>query len=81
MFHSLFLACMAYACGFLAMICHWHGQFPGLTMLPTLDISWITMVIVGLLSLFFLVGSHVSLGWVDLLVSGSPGWTNALEAL
>ena len=36
--------------------------------LPSLSISQIAMVIVGLLSLFFLVGSHVSLVWVKLLV-------------
>lgn len=48
--------------------------------LPSLAISWVAMVIVGLLPLFFLVGSHVSLAWVKLLVlevwlnkfSGSP---------
>ncbi len=28
--------------------------------LPSLEISWITMVIVGLLSMLFLVGSNVS---------------------
>jgi len=36
--------------------------------LPSLSISWIAMVIVGVLSLFFLVDSHVSLAWVELLV-------------
>ena len=54
----LFMACMAYACGLLVMICHMHGGFPGLTVVfPSLSISWITMVIVGLFSLivFWLV--------------------------
>jgi len=37
------------------------------------------MLIVGLLSLLFLVGSHVSLAWVELLVSG--GLVTALESL
>jgi len=36
--------------------------------LPSLAISWIAMVIMRLLSLFVLVGSHVSLTWVELLV-------------
>jgi len=27
MFPSLVLACMAYACGFLVVIYHWHGGF------------------------------------------------------
>ena len=54
MFSLLVLACMAYACGFLVMICHWHGGFPGLTVdLPSLSISWIAMVIVGLFLCFF----------------------------
>ena len=48
---------------------------------PSLSISWIAMLIMGLLALFFLVGSHVSLAWVELLVPRSPRWTNALEAL
>jgi len=30
------------------------------------------MMIVGLFSLFFLVGSHVFLAWVELLVPRSP---------
>ena len=38
---------------------------------PSLPISWISMVIVGLLSLFVLVGSHVSLAWIELLVPGA----------
>ena len=29
MISSLVLACMAYACGFLVVICHWHGGLPG----------------------------------------------------
>jgi len=49
--------------------------------LPSLSISQITMEIVGLFPCFVLVGSHVSLAWVALLVPGSPGWTNSLEAL
>jgi hypothetical protein len=57
----LVLACMAYACGFLVMICHWHGGFPGLTVVfPSLSISWIAMVL-WVFSFFFLVGSHVPL--------------------
>ena len=35
---------------------------------PSLSISWITMVIVGLFSLFVLVDSHDSFAWVELLV-------------
>ena len=49
--------------------------------LHSLAISWIAMDIMGLFSLFVLVGSRVSLAWVELLVLGSLGWTNALEAL
>jgi len=40
MFSSLVLACMAYACSFLVMICHWHG-----VDFPSLSISWIAMVL------------------------------------
>ena len=32
MFSSLVLACMAHACGFLVVICHWHGGLSGLTV-------------------------------------------------
>jgi len=39
--------------------------------LPILSISWIAMEIVGLFSCFVLVGSHVSLAWVELLVPGA----------
>ena len=30
MISSLVLACMAYACGFLVVICHYHGEWLGL---------------------------------------------------
>jgi len=51
MFSSLVFACMAYACGLLVMICHWHGGFHGLTVdLPSLAISEIG---VNFLFLFF----------------------------
>ena len=62
MFYSLVLAFMVYACGFLVMICYWHGGFPRLTVdFPSLSISWIAMVL-WVISLFdFLVGSHVPL--------------------
>ena len=30
MFPSLVLAHMVHACGFLVVICHWHGGFPRL---------------------------------------------------
>jgi len=60
MFSLLVLACMAHACGFLAMICHWHGGFPGLTLVfRSLSISWIAMAL-GVL-LLFLVGCHIPL--------------------
>jgi len=36
--------------------------------LPSLAISWIDMMIMGSISFLFLVGSHVSLAWVELLV-------------
>jgi len=49
--------------------------------LASLAISWIAMDILGLFPCFVLVGSHVSLAWVELLVAGSPGWKIALEAL
>ena len=30
---------MVYACGYLVMICHWHGGLPGLTVVfPSLSI-------------------------------------------
>jgi len=46
MFSSLVLACMAYACGLLVMICHWHGGLLGLIVdFPRLSISLITMVL------------------------------------
>ena len=48
--------------------------------LPSLAISLIAMEIMGLFHYFVLVGSHVSLSWVELLVLGSLGWTNALES-
>ena len=61
MFSSLVLACMAYACGFLVMICHWHGGLLGLTVdLPSLTISWITMML-WVHFFVFLVGSNVPL--------------------
>ena len=42
----LVLACRAHACGFLVMICQWHGGFLGLiVVLPSLVISWIVMVL------------------------------------
>jgi len=63
------------------MICHWHGGLPRfIEDLPSLSISYIAMVLWGYLFVFR-VGSHVSLAWVELLVPGSPSWTNALEAL
>jgi len=46
-----------------------------------LTISWIAMEFLGLFPCLILVGSHVSLDWIELLVLGSPSWTNALEAL
>ena len=65
MFSSLILACIAHACGFLVMICNWHGVLLGLTVdFPSLAISWISMEIVGLFPCFLLVGSHISLSWV-----------------
>ena len=46
MFSSQVLACMEYACGFLVMICHWHGGLPRMTMvLPSLVTSRIDMVL------------------------------------
>jgi len=64
------------------MICHWHEGLPGLKKdLPSLAISWIAMEIMGLFPCFVLVGSHVSLAWVELLVRRRLGWTNTLEAL
>ena len=40
MISLLVLACMAYACGCLVMICHWRGGFPRLIMdFPSLVIS------------------------------------------
>lgn len=42
----IFFTCMAYACGFLVMIYHWHGGIPGLMVdLLSLAIFWITMVL------------------------------------
>ena len=75
------LTCMVYACGLLVMICHWHGGFPRLTVdFPSLDISWIAMESVALLHYFFLVGSHISLAWVELIVPRSPviAWVELL---
>jgi len=66
MFSSLVLACMAYACGLLVMIYHWHGCLPILTVeFPNLAISWIAIVL-WVYFFTFLVGPHVSfsLGWV-----------------
>jgi len=60
MFSSLVLACMAYACGLLVMIYHWHGGFPRLTVeFPNLAISWIAIVL-WVYFFTFLVGPHVS---------------------
>lgn len=70
MISSLVFACMAYACGVFVMICHWHGRLPGLTVdflaFPFPGYPWSLWVY---FLLVFLVGSHVSLAWVDLLVS------------
>jgi len=60
MFISLVLACMAYACGLLVMICHWNGGLLGLVVdLHSLAISWIAMVL-WVHFFVFLVGYHVS---------------------
>jgi hypothetical protein len=54
---------------FSVMICHWHGGLPGLTVdLPSLAISWIAMVIVGLFHFFFWLVLMFPLAWVELLV-------------
>ena len=46
-------SCMAYACGLLVIIFHWHGGMPGLIMdLLSLLISWIAMVLWVLLFFF-----------------------------
>lgn len=69
MFFSLVLECMSHAYGLWVMICHWHGEFPRLTMdFPSLAVSWIFMVIGYLFSFFVLVGFHVSLALVESLV-------------
>ena len=53
---SLVLACMTHACGFLLMICHWHGGLIGLTMvLPRFSILWIAIVM--------WVSFHLFSGW------------------
>ena len=53
------------------MICHWHGGLPGLTMdLPSLAISWITMVLWVYFFVFWLV-LMFPLVWVELLVHGA----------
>ena len=71
MFSSLVLECMTYACGLLVMIYHWHEGFPGLIMnFPSLSIFGISVALWVHLFLF-LVGSHVSLAWVELLVPGA----------
>ena len=68
MFSSIFLACMIHACHLLVMICHWHGGFLALTVdFPSIETSWIAMVL-WVHFIVFLVGSHVSLAWVELPV-------------
>jgi len=63
-------SCMAYACGLLVIIFHWHGGMPGLIMdLLSLLISWIAMVLWVLLFFFWLVLMFLWL-WVELLVLG-----------
>ena len=71
MFSSLVLACMAYACG---IFCHdlslaWRISWIYSGFI-SLSICWIAMEIMGLLPYFVLVGSNVSLAWVELLVPG-----------
>ena len=52
MISLLVLACVAYACGYLVMIYHWHGGLSRLIVaLPSLFISWI-VVMLWLLLLF-----------------------------
>ena len=69
MFPSLALVCMAYACGLLVVTCHWHGGWPRLIVdclaLPFPGYPWWLWVYFLVL---FLVGSHVSLVWVELSV-------------
>ena len=56
MFSSLVLAYMAYPCGLLVMICHWHGGLLGFSQ-PFHFLG--SHHIVGYFSLIFLVGSNV----------------------
>ena len=54
MISLLVLACMAHACGFLVMICHWYGGFPRLIVVfPSLAISRISMMLWDSFFLFF----------------------------
>ena len=41
MISLLVLACMVHACGFLVICCHWHGDFPGLTVVLTLPFHFL----------------------------------------
>jgi len=50
MISLLFLACMAYTCGYLVMICHWHGGF-----------SWIES---GFVWPFYFLVSHSVVGFI-----------------
>jgi len=54
MISLLVLACISHARGFLVMICHWNGGFPGLTMIfPGLSISSNSHGVVGFFLFFF----------------------------
>ena len=75
---SLFLACMWFFYCDLSLA--WRIAWID-SGFPRLSISWITMVIVGLISLFIFVGSHGSLAWVELLVPRISCWKNSMEAL
>lgn len=54
---SLFVfGCMVYACGSLAMCCHWHGDFPGLTVISAFPFHFLdSHGVVGLPLVFLLV--------------------------
>ena len=79
-FLHYFLAFMAYACGFLIVICHYDGGFPGS------KVDFLALQFSGWwLSIYFhcfdSFGCHVSLAWVELLVLEALVWTNNVEAL